>query len=72
MSLWKPPFGYDVLSDLDQAREQGMGRRGRSEAERRAGEEEGSGRKYGSYQHSPRQKNRAMMKAKSREEGRAE
>ena len=32
-------------------------------------EKRGSGRKYGSYQHSPRQENRAMMKAKSREEG---
>lgn len=58
--------GCDVLSDLEQARERGMmGRHGAGRTRRKRG----SGRKCGSYQHSPRQENRAMMKAKSREEG---
>ena len=43
---------------------------GREDETRVAEEKKGLGEKYGSYQHSPRQKNRTMMKAKSREEKR--
>ncbi len=66
MSLWKLPFQLwcVVWFGPGEGTEDGTTWGGE-----RAEEEKKAGRKYGSYQHSPLQKNRGMMKAKSREEG---
>lgn len=60
---------YDLLSDLDQTRGRGMGACGAGRVRTEYKEKEGLGGKYERYQHSPQEKNSAMMKAKSREEG---